>query len=303
MRCLFFLAASVSAFSTNALPASPRIRASSTQMAFVADVADALPLPTEVTNAAQTLSPYVSSGVEKLSGALEMTPVANYFDNPLYEPAASLVVLYAGYTVAGFVLQVIVQIVLFPLLESSAGRDFLNPDKYVVGKRLGGGSYGTVYEAYKTSGAAVEVASEPTCVIKTAKTSQQAAEFALAELFINQKLMLCGQGNCMARFQGHFYDGGSLSLVYQNEGKLTLAKAIQAGDFPFNVERQLMGKGGFGEIGGDDEALFKRKAAVIRKIASQLFGNLAGIHSWNVVHRDVKGENLILSERERRFKV
>ena len=50
-------------------------------------------------------------------------------------------------------------------------------------------------------------------------------------------------------------------------------------------------------------ALFKRKAAVIRKIASQLFGNLAGIHSWNVVHRDVKGENLILSERERRFKV
>ena len=160
MRSLFFLAASANAFSTNALPASPHIRASSTQMAFVADVADALPLPTEVTNAAQTLSPYVSSGVEKLSGALETTPVANYFDNPLYEPAASLVVLYAGYTVAGFVLQVIVQIVLFPLLESSAGRDFLNPDKYVVGKRLGGGSYGTVYEAYKTSGAAVEVASE-----------------------------------------------------------------------------------------------------------------------------------------------
>ena len=134
-------------------------------MAFVADVADALPLPPEVNDAAQTLSPYVSSGVEKLSGVLETTPVANYFDNPLYEPAASLVVLYAGYTVAGFVLQVIVQIVLFPLLESSAGRDFLNPDKYVVGKRLGGGSYGTVYEAYKTSGAAVEVASEPTCVI------------------------------------------------------------------------------------------------------------------------------------------
>ena len=42
---------------------------------------------------------------------------------------------------------------------------------------------------------------------------------------------------------------------------------------------------------------------MIRKIAGQLFSNLAGIHAWSVVHRDVKGENLILDEAARRFKL
>ena len=47
----------------------------------------------------------------------------------------------------------------------------------------------------------------------------------------------------------------------------------------------------------------ERKGQIVRKITSQVFRNLAGIHKWNIVHRDVKGANLILAEREKRFKL
>jgi len=42
---------------------------------------------------------------------------------------------------------------------------------------------------------------------------------------------------------------------------------------------------------------------VIRRITAQVFQNLASIHNWNVVHRDVKGANLVLAEKNRRFKL
>ena len=48
--------------------------------------------------------------------------------------------------------------------------------------------------------------------------------------------MLCGQAGSVARFQGHYYYGGDLCLVYQREGELTLADALKAKDFPYNVE-------------------------------------------------------------------
>jgi serine/threonine protein kinase len=67
-------------------------------------------------------------------------------------------------------------------------------------------------------------------------------------------------------------------------------------DFPFNVEESLTGR-----QSGDDS--FELRSKLVRKIASQLFGNLAGIHYWNVVHRDIKGSNLVLAEKGRRFKL
>jgi len=112
---------------------------------------------------------------------------------------------------------------------------------------------------------------------------------------MNQKLKLCGQSGCMAQFEGHYTDDdGALNLVFRREGTLTLDKALQ-GDFPWNVEPTLLGSA------ADDRSL-ERRAKVIRTISGQVFANLAGIHSWSIVHRDVKGGNLILAERERRFK-
>ena len=136
-------------------------------------------------------------------------------------------------------------------------------------------------------------------VIKSTKS-----QFGAAELFINQKLTLCGQSRCMARFHGHYYEDGALCLVHQMEGTLTLANALQKSDFPWNVEEALTGRPRQPELrNGLGEPSLARRSMLIRRITSQLFHDLAGIHEWNVVHRDVKGANLILSEKERRFKL
>ena len=98
---------------------------------------------------------------------------------------------------------------------------------------------------------------------------------------MNQKLRLCGQGGKVARFEGHYYYGGDLCMVFKREGEVTLADALKAKDFPYNVEAALTGK----ESG---EQSVELQAKLIRKIAGQVFGALAGVHSWSVVHRDVK---------------
>ena len=33
--------------------------------------------------------------------------------------------------------------------------------------------------------------------------------------------MLCGQAGSVARFQGHYYYGGDLCMVYQREGEVS----------------------------------------------------------------------------------
>ena len=114
------------------------------------------------------------------------------------------------------------------------------------GRKLGGGNYGAVYEGFKGDEA------EPSVVIK--ETSSKAelvdgtlANFGLSELYINQKLRLCGQGGNVARFEGHYYYGGDLCMVFKREGEVTLADALKAKDFPYNVEAALTGKESGGE--------------------------------------------------------
>jgi len=142
---------------------------------------------------------------------------------------------------------------------------------------------------------------EPSFVIKETSARNEiidgnVANFGESELFINQKLMLCGQSSCIANFKGHYFNGRFLNLLYDFEGTLTLDGAMKARDFPFNLEEAVLGK-----RGGD--ASFALRVTLIRRITSHLFINLAGIHFWNIVHRDVKGSNLILAEKQRRFKL
>ena len=238
-----------------------------------------------------------------------------------------------------FVAKTALEILLVPVLQATAATPSLKSQQYTRGRRLGSGAYGAVFEGYKGD------EDEPSVVIK--ETSAKAelvdgkvANFGLAELFMNRKLSLCGQGGAMARFRGHYYYGGDLCLVYQREGELTLAAAMGARDFPFNLEEALTGRE------ADGEYSLQTRAALVRKIAKQVFGALASVHGWSVVHRDVKvrgafapsrvharthvacasrvatrtraasplpcvyvcvcmwqGANLVLAERERRFKL
>ena len=49
----------------------------------------------------------------------------------------------------------------------------------------------------------------------------QAEDFALAEMYINRKLALCGQSRHVAEYLGHYSDAGSLNLLFRREGSMT----------------------------------------------------------------------------------
>ena len=61
--------------------------------------------------------------------------------------------------------------------------------------------------------------------------------------------------------------------------------------------------GGGEEEDEDEEEDPYDDAAVIRKISSQVFKGLSNVHKRKIVHRDVKGANLILSEKDGGFKL
>ena len=61
--------------------------------------------------------------------------------------------------------------------------------------------------------------------------------------------------------------------------------------------------GGGGEEDEEEEEDPYDDAAVIRKISSQVFKGLSNVHKRKIVHRDVKGANLILSEKDGGFKL
>ena len=186
-------------------------------------------------------------------------------------------------------------LVLPALFKGSNLKDTIPSTRYKLGKQLGRGSYGTVYQGLDADGV-------PSVVIKETNLNLDAngRDFALAELYMNQKLKACGQSGVVAQYIGHFNSLGAapyFSVVYKNEGSLTLMAALKDRAFPRNLEGPLKLSG----KGGDDDAEIAR--LVVRRVAKQLFGALASIHSWSIVHRDIKGENLLLSEREGRFKL
>ena len=284
-----------SAYAPNimALRATPTTLLSTTTRSLppVALLDGAPPIASDLLGA---ISAFNSVGVGLLSSVLSATPLAPITEADLFEPVCSVFVLFAAAALINqVVIKAVMQLVLGALLAPSGqsqGSGDIPSDRFSLGKRLGRGSYGEVFEGFAAG------RDEPTAVIKSMEMGKGAADFALAELYMNRKLKICGQSKSMASFQGHYYEGSKLSLVYNYEGTLTLDAALSSKDFPWNVEEAIMGS-------SSGERSAGRKAAIIRKITAQLFGNLAGIHGWSIIHRDVKGANLILAEKERKFKL
>ena len=242
------------------------------------------------TNAARHATPRVAAVRMSLESAVAALPTTEPIKQavaavplPLPEELVTGLAVAPYAALAALVARAAFERLLVPLLCSSGSEEqegSLKSQQYTRGRKLGGGNYGAVYEGFKGDEA------EPSVVIK--ETSSKAelvdgtlANFGLSELYINQKLRLCGQGGNVARFEGHYYYGGDLCMVFKREGEVTLADALKAKDFPYNVEAALTGK----ESG---EQSVELQAKLIRKIAGQVFGALAGVHSWSVVHRDVK---------------
>lgn len=71
----------------------------------------------------------------------------------------------------------------------------------------------------------------------------------------------------------------------------------QKKEFPYNLEQSLFGR----ELNIPKGP--ERKAAIIRVALQQLLQCLSEAHSVGIVHRDVKPQNCILSEKDSKIKL
>ncbi|KAK9909952.1 hypothetical protein WJX75_009980 [Coccomyxa subellipsoidea] len=165
-----------------------------------------------------------------------------------------------------------------------------------LGKKLATGGFGTVYRADLVDDE--EPGPQRPVVVKKAK------EFGEAEVWMNERLMRAAP-SCFARFITAFDDGNRqntgkpepLWLVWQYEGDFTLYDLMQKKDWPYNLEPVLFGR----ELNLPKSP--RRRWITLRVIMQQIMEALKACHATGIVHRDVKPQNVILSDPDRRAKL
>ncbi|CAL0324303.1 unnamed protein product [Lupinus luteus] len=209
----------------------------------------------------------------------------------------------------------------------SGRRKNLKSSDFVVGDKLGEGSYGVVYSGVllpknvnvnvnvnveeervqkKRGGrgkAAIttqlDVKSKDKVILKKVKVGIRGAEeFGDFEEWFNYRLSRAAPETC-ADFLGTFvadktnsrFTKGGKWLVWKFEGDRTLGDYMKDRNFPSNLESVMFGR----VLQGVDSS--KRNALIIKQIMRQIITSLKKIHNTGIVHRDVKPANLVVTRR------
>lgn len=171
-------------------------------------------------------------------------------------------------------------------------RPSLRKDDFVFEKKLGEGAFGIVYKSYVTNKLQ---AKDDTLVVK------KATEYGAVEIWMNERVRRACPSSCADYVHGFRENSTSKEeeywLVWRYEGDATLADLMLSKEFPYNVERMILG-----EVQNMPKGI-ERENRVIQTIMRQILFALDGLHSTGIVHRDIKPQNIIFSQESRAFKI
>ncbi|KAF7144097.1 hypothetical protein RHSIM_Rhsim05G0231800 [Rhododendron simsii] len=210
--------------------------------------------------------------------------------------------------------------ILAPLqigVDSLLGRRGLKSSDFLIGDRLGEGSFGVVYagvvvpknmsveETLPNSGrrkaAMRDGQFKEKVILKKVKVGVQGAEeCGDFEEWFNYRLSRAAPETC-AEFLGTFiadktnaqFTKGGKWLVWKFEGDLDLLDYMKDRKFPLNLESVMFGR----VLQGLDS--IKRNALIIKQIMRQIITSLKKIHDTGIVHRDIKPSNLVVTKKGR----
>ncbi|KAK1270853.1 hypothetical protein QJS04_geneDACA005800 [Acorus gramineus] len=197
---------------------------------------------------------------------------------------------------------------------SLAGRRSLKMSDFVVGDRLGEGSFGVVYygaivpkdvsadeRLAKRKGKRSEVYGryKEKVILKKIKVGTQGAkECGDFEEWFNYRVSRSAPESC-AEFLGSFiaektmseFTKGGKWLVWKFEGDRNLAEYMRDRSFPLNLESTMFGR----VLQGLDSV--KRNALIIKQIMRQIIKSLGKLHNTGIVHRDIKPANMVVTRK------
>lgn len=201
-------------------------------------------------------------------------------------------------------------------LDSLIGRRNLKRTDFLVGDKLGEGSFGIVYSGLivpknvsveeivpkkgrRRKALDMDDRFKEKVVLKQVKVGVQGAEeFGDYEEWFNYRLSRAAPETC-AEFLGSFvadktnsqFIKGGKWLVWKFEGDRTLGDYMKERSFPLNIESVM-----FGRVLQGVESV-KRNALIIKQIMRQIITSLKKIHDTGIVHRDVKPANIVVTKR------
>ncbi|XP_031396994.1 serine/threonine-protein kinase STN8, chloroplastic [Punica granatum] len=206
------------------------------------------------------------------------------------------------------------------VLDSLTGRRSLKRSDFLIGDRLGEGSFGVVYSGVivpknvrpeekvqmrpsgrggRKKGIEFDERFKQKVILKKVKVGVQGAEeCGDFEEWFNYRLSRAAPETC-AEFLGSFvadmtnsqFTKGGKWLVWKYEGDLDLADYMKDRNFPLNLESIMFGR----VLQGVDSV--ERNALIIKQIMRQIITSLKKIHATGIVHRDVKPANLVVTKK------